>query len=72
MAEIVDLVPREAHETMTLDELRTMQPADMSDEQFDRHWALFTAAKERVDNPRRRHGGDVSRRGPVIFPPAQY
>ncbi len=45
---------------------------DWSDAEFDEAMAHFLAMQQRVENPRRRLGGDVRRRGPVLFDPAQY
>lgn len=45
---------------------------DMTEDVFDSSWAGFFAMRERVNNPRRRVGGDMRRAGPVLFDPVHY
>lgn len=73
---IAQFIPPAAdNETIDKDTWReavTSLRPDISDEEIDEGWAGFVAMKLRVENPRRRMGGDVRRKGPVLFPPCHY
>lgn len=53
-------------------EIVTIVVPDLPDEKFEQNWSDFLAMRERVNNCRRRIGGDVSRIGSVLFDPVHY
>ncbi len=77
MADVEQFVPAGSGDDPALDrdgmrEVSRLLRPDYTEEQFDVFYAGFTAMRARVENPRRRLGGDVKRCGPVLFDPCQY
>lgn len=75
MPDVEQFIPASADQSIdmaTMREAVAMLRPDMADEQFAQQWRKFLAVKRRVENPRRRIGTDVARRGPVLFDPCQY
>ena len=69
---IEQFVPAVDTEGYTKDQWREVACPDLTEEKFEHNWSEFLAMRERVNNCRRRIGGNVSRIGPVLFDPVYY